>query len=949
MKKVLYILLVFSVFSVAQGTFAKNTTKTVSQVTDGVELTTAVDYHITSTNPFTTAGSIDIQNEDAVVIFDNIHPSVVRKSYLSKISINGVTAKNDNNAFATIWQNGTIVYPHKNIGFNPLTVYSEKDFQGESGNSYVPYTKYGNLGTFKDNIRSFKLKRGYMVCFATGSTGKGYSRVWVAQDEDQNVSDIGRYLSGKTGFIRIVAWKATSKKGTANCEVGTLNAQTTYNWGGGDDDYGNVDYEYVGMHHHEGWTNWGVLAGNSHEIHVLGNNEPDNSGDSKEQYIPTADIESTLFSNGAWAESQTTGMRIGAPAVSGDISGWLVTFMNLCKKYNQRIDFVPLHLYWHSSGSSYVDRVNWVYSLFQRPVWITEWNYGANWTSETWPDGNRGSGSGNQAHELAGIKDIVNALEANSHLERYLIYNWVEDCRCVILNGALTPAGQWYADKYSNMAYSGGDNYVPTWNYWAPEDLTVEYNKTKKIATLRWTCNNDKQTDSIHIERKITGVDKDYVTVRTLPMTQGPSYVTTDTLKGLAGYISYRITNFDSDGKQRQTGEAGVTLGTSSGNSLLQYGTLQIGTLDAINTDFGQAFDAVPTVFMGIVSSKNAKTYPCNLISSVSTKGFTYQFMPWQKSNEQTVTNTESIPFLAVKAGNYSFPGYGLQVTGDGNSDMLVEIGSAKVKGDTTEVVFNEPFLEGVTPVVIAELKPTLKSNALMYRIWDVTNTGFKATVMYEEALGKNIAVNQPLNYMACTPGQALINGDSDSDDDAILISAGVNSISDQPLYGSVARPEYYILEGDTLLLDEPVLFGDLQTYNVPAGTILRKSGVDRTTKLDDGTSRTIGASVKRCVDGSSAQTGTKKETADQFGWICLSAPDVSTGIERVQGSRVQEFKSENPLHPYVINGVVYLENNEAPFELYNVGGTRVAENATQAPGIYVIKQGKKTAKIIIR
>ena len=53
--------------------FAANTIKTVSQVTSAVTLTEAVDYHITNTTPFATAGSIDIQNPDAVVIIDNIY------------------------------------------------------------------------------------------------------------------------------------------------------------------------------------------------------------------------------------------------------------------------------------------------------------------------------------------------------------------------------------------------------------------------------------------------------------------------------------------------------------------------------------------------------------------------------------------------------------------------------------------------------------------------------------------------------------------------------------------------------------------------------------------------------------------------------------------------------------------------------------------------------------
>lgn len=923
-------LLLFFVVAVC---FAANGKQSVSQVTGGVTISTAVDYHITGADPFATAGSIDIKHEDAVVIFDNIKPSVVRSKYLSNIYINGAQAVNDNNAFATIWQNGTIVYPHGNTKFNPLTVYTENNYGGESGNSYTPYIKYGNLGKFKNNIRSFKLKRGYMVCFATGASGKGYSRVWVAQNEDMNVPDIGRYLSGKEEFIRIVAWKAVSKKGTANADVNMLSAQTTYNWGGGNDPLTNVDYEYVAMHHHEGWTDWGAIAGNQHSIHALGNNEPDNSGDSKEQYIPRADIESRLFSNGAWSASQTTGMRLGSPAPSGDISGWLVDFMNLCTKYNQRIDFIALHLYWHSSGSSYSDRVNWVYDLFKRPVWITEWNYGANWTSESWPDGNRGSGSGNQAHELAGVKDIVTSLENNSHLERYLIYNWVEDCRAVILDNKLTPAGQWYADHKSNMAYTGGEGYVPTWNYWAPEDLALEFNKTKKTAKLTWTCNNDKQTDSIHVERKVQGMDKDFVTVKTLSASASTIYTYTDSLKSYKGLVTYRIHNFDSDGKERTSGEASVTIGSSTGNDKVQYGTLAISSTDAVSTDFDTEFASSPLVFMGIPTNKNTKMYPCNLVSSISAKSFTYQFLPWVQSGEQTITTTEEIPFMAFATGNYQF------------GDIDVEVGTVKVKGDTTTVTFSKPFPEGVKPVVIAELKPTLKSNPMMYRIWDVTNTGFKATVLYEYGLGKNpLKVAQVLNYLACTPGQGQI-------DENIMLSAG---IGETPLYSTAPRTEIFrktntdgsITDGaDTLYLESPYVFGALQTYNMATGAILRKSRDLTAEDTSTGETYQYGIFAKRCKDGSAPATiKDTKATADTLGWVCLSAVPKATSIEKTEITY-----SENPLRPYVINRIVYLENNEMPFQLYSVNGTKVAANATQAPGIYVVKQGKKNAKIVIR
>ncbi len=910
---------------------AANSSQTVSQVTSEVTLSTPVDYHITGTTPFATAGSINLNHEDAVVIFDAIKPSKVISSYLRYINVNGNRATNDATVHVSVWKNGAIVYPHPNTTFKPLTVFTEKNFGGESENNYVPYRKYGSLGSFLNNIRSFKLKRGYMACLATNTDGTGYSRVFIAQDEDMEVADLGKYLSGKVGFIRIVAWKAVSKKGTANSDVNMLNAQSTYNWGGGDDPLTNVDYEYVGMHHHEGWTNWGDLANNAHEIHVLGNNEPDNSGDSKEQYIPRADIEKTLFANGAWQESQKTGMRIGSPAPSGDIGGWLGDFMNLSNKYNQRIDFVVLHLYWYASGDSYSSQVNSVYNSWHRPVWISEWNYGANWTGETWPDGNRGAGTRNQAHAKAGISDIVTKLEANPHLERYMIYNWVEDCRSVILNNSLTPAGQWYADHKSNMAYTGGEGYVPGWTYWAPTDLTVTYTKSTKKAVLNWKSENGKQTDSVWVERKVDGVDRDFVRIATLGLSQSKNLqYSADDLSDVAGLVTYRICNFDSDGKKRYTGEAYVTIGTSTGNETLQYGKLTVSTTEGIDVGFGQALESIPAIFTGIPTNKNTTMTPTAMVTSVTKKGFTYQMLPWQQSGTQTVESNEQIPFMAMLYGNYKY------------GDMDVEVGSTKVGADTIEVLFNQPFPEGVKPVVITEFKPILKTYPLMVRIWDVTNTGFKAVALYEAGLNKKVATAQTLMYMACTPGIGIVSDD-------IQISAG---ISENTLYGTTMRQEVFDYtnpdgtvseDADSIALENPFIFGSAQTYNYPTGIVLRRM-TDITTVGDDDITYTYGSRIKRCVDGSATvSVKNNKDTGDEFGWICISAPSVPAGINDVIIAR-----SEDPIRAEVINKCIYVEG-DTPYTIYNINGTKVAANATQEPGVYIVRQGKKTAKVIVR
>ncbi|MBQ4380335.1 MAG: hypothetical protein II806_03540, partial [Bacteroidaceae bacterium] len=89
MKKITFMLMLLLCATIS----AANTTKTVSQVTDGVALTTDVDYVITNETPFATTGSVDIQStEHAVLIIQAAKPSVTKKKWLKYVYINGAAA-----------------------------------------------------------------------------------------------------------------------------------------------------------------------------------------------------------------------------------------------------------------------------------------------------------------------------------------------------------------------------------------------------------------------------------------------------------------------------------------------------------------------------------------------------------------------------------------------------------------------------------------------------------------------------------------------------------------------------------------------------------------------------------------------------------------------------------------------------------------------------------------
>ena len=378
--------------------FADNTSQTVKEVTGSVTLDGEVDYHISSTTPFATTGSINITNTDhATVIFDNLLPSKAVK-FLSNVMINGEAARNGSNCQVRIYNAGAMILPYS--GNQPLTIFTEADFGGQSSHNFVVNTKYNlttSNKTFNNHIRSFILKRGYMVCLATQGDGTGYSRVFIADKADKkiNLASVSKPLNGRVSYIRISKWNDVIKRGWAgfwsNDVQEKFKTGWAYNWDASiHDDW--VDREYVTQHHHEGWPGIEDVGNNSGSANILGNNEPDNKADDKEQDI---DVKNVLAN---WPKMMATGRRLGSPAVAGNYN-WLYEFIDSVDARGWRCDFIAVHAYW------YKDQPGWKSQLESiskrcggRPIWITEMNYGANWTG--WPGSDTKGTDANYASEL---------------------------------------------------------------------------------------------------------------------------------------------------------------------------------------------------------------------------------------------------------------------------------------------------------------------------------------------------------------------------------------------------------------------------------------------------------------------------------------------------------------------------------------------------------------------
>ncbi len=420
----------------------------------------------------------------------------------------------------------------------PLIAYTDPKYSGDS-KKFGTTEYYTTLGEFDNTFQSFILKKGFMVTFASNTDGTGYSRVYTAQDNDVIVPVMPAYLNETVSYIRVRKLnmpngKEVTKKGWAGWnipEVQNVGCSWRYDWSAGGST--TDKFEYVPIKQNLGWPGFGEIEGKQNVTQVLGYNEPDRPDQ--------ANISNDVVI-GNWKYFMKSGLRLGSPAHSDPYNG-LWGFMSLAKENNYRVDFITIHAYWSRNQQDWSWRLDDVYNAFKRPIWITEWNNGANWTNEAWPDASRLCTDANAAKQLADLTYILGILESKSYVERYAFYNAVQDCRAVYLiidnawkgrnpnwesyqwlktapvteewtetvNGivlpvkkVLTPAGVYYRDLNSKKAFEPPNDFVPTWKPFA-EVLSYSLSQDFKKLALEWTDKNFDLVSKYVVERKLTG------------------------------------------------------------------------------------------------------------------------------------------------------------------------------------------------------------------------------------------------------------------------------------------------------------------------------------------------------------------------------------------------------------------------------------------------------------
>lgn len=904
---------------------AQNTSTTVSQVTSQVTLSADVDYHISGTDPFATAGSIDITNTDhAVVIFDAIRPSNA-VALLDNITINGTKAVNDTNCQVRIYANGAMVLPYTDS--NVLTTYTGAGLTGESCSDYDLSNTGGFMNTLTDEqlnnkIQSFRLKRGYMVTFALLPGGYGYSRCFIAAYNDLEV-DLPNIMKNRISSYRVFKWNDVSKRGLANNTGNTyndaLNTQWCYSFGLGNDT--GMDRECVPHKIHGGWPSTSSVGSVTYSPHMKTSNEPANSADDRPETVATV--------LGYWEGLMATGMRLCSPSQHDGGGGWTREFMDSIDARGWRCDIVDIHCYWQKWGL--LNQVAGYYSSYKRPVWISEWLWGASW------NGNGVFASSDPDNENASVlKEVLANWNAQDCVERYAYWN-SESKGHLYDDGGITASGKVYRDYEVALAYDPNYEFVPQgWRITASYDLTATYNSKGSTCLLEWKDDNYDLIDTMLVQRKF-GEDGEWENIASVE----PREVRNATLQyrdtlDAAGLYTYRIFTRAYNNSTRVSSTACVTKGSALGNEQLQYGSIPVGDISAsVNIPFGTTFESKPIVITGLLSNNNINTVAATYMgaSSVSTSAFNYLAIPWQyqPSGTTTYTEPEEVAFLALPEGNYTW------------GDMTAEAKTVLLK-DTTEFTFDVPFPEGVTPVVLATInRASSASRPTMHKIWNVSNTGFTATVMYEQGASTKVAVNQRLSYLAVSPGSECIDKAN-----GIYLSAGLSSTNIYATIRSVYFTQGEGEEADTLKMKAPYFFGELQTANTPVPVIVRKTGEITKTITDEQGERytyTVGMRVRRVVDKSVTETGNdSRPTADHIGWLAIHSPltydPVAIGSVHSDAAPALRVK--------VSNGVISVAG-QSDIQVYSLSGASLDSRASLPRGIYVVRAGGQTQKVIVK
>ncbi len=850
--------------------FSTGTTTVSSYIDKEVFLSGNAELHLTSASSVLTNSIIRLNGEDTWLYIDNIRPATVLSTIVPNLFVGVAAAVNKTNIRVAIYKQGTVIMAQAST-YKPLTVFTDLNCNGDSA-KYGLFTRYAGtgLGTGIDNkIRSFKLKKGYMATMASTSDGTGYSRVFIADNSDLTINTLPIELDQMISFIRVYNWEYTSKKGWCGTGTGCINdaekvnGTWSYSWSA--DQNSSAGVEYVPIRQNGGWPGWSEISGKQYVTHVLGFNEPDHTEQSN------LTVSQALAQ---WPDMLRTGLRIGSPAVTNNT--WLYQFMDSCKAKNYRVDFVAYHAYWGGkSPSNWYNDLKAIHERTGRPLWITEWNNGANWTSEYWPTADHSLSAANAAKQLADLKGILTVLDTAHFIERYSIYNWVQDCRAMILADTLTPAGKFYKSDSPTFSYRAVNEVIPTFSM---GKTSISISTSGKIAGIVISDPNGEFYRGFILEKKIGSGDW----IPYLDSNISTQKYVSDTLDlSLSGSTRYRLrTKMPNGTLSSYTNEVGVDI--TMGNAV-QVGVMAINNTAWNPVMLNQPFASIPTIITGGASNKNSGTLLTTRAKLINfSTSFNIQMAPWAYQHVTTLALADTVNYLACNSGNFDFGG------------IQAYAGKASIASAWATVTFPTPF--DTVPVVLANQLLSTTTYPTTVRVRNVTKSGFEARIM-KETTNTSVLASETISYLAITPGSGVIENHK-----ARVGFTATNGILVLSGSGAVSSVQY----GDSL--GHPLFLSQMQTCNDDTTAVLRTVWVGPKY-----------ANVIKQREKSTGQTYMKSETA---GFLAIDLnSDVAVGFKNLKTGSMGIYP--NPAMDWIHFGKSFPEGVDV--SVYNLFGVLVS------------------------
>lgn len=486
-----------------------------------------VDIHLTAnSNPLRGSAKVNLGSERTWLVVDNIMPSEM-DSVLQHVTIAGAAANAGTNCRVAVWLNGSVVIP------TPSQVMTCTLDGGDTVSLATGTTTL--TGEQNNSMTAFTLRRGYMATLATEANGKGYSRVFVADHADLEVT-LPQALAQRVTWVSVKPWQYLSKKGWADTSgqshASELRASWFWSWSAS---YQNTaDQEYVPCRQHLYWPTKDEVNEKT-ETAAFSLNEPEHS----EQH------ESSKCSCGGtideWTATTLTpdffagGGRIGSPQPT-DFT-YLTNYFEYADNMSYRCDFAVTHAYWDISSRSQQDYATWfanqcksVYNSTGRPLWITEMEIGSSW-GESWD-----SYSDKYETYRLYLQELLQELDDSPWVERYAIYSFDNYWAQMFYDeGGLTPAGEVYRDHRATFAYDSSYTKVPLWSQPGISRPTLSYTTNSTQGTVRFVLGNTNgdYTQTLSLEQKVDGEWKAIYTVSNRSEMDNTSFICQLPLEGL--------------------------------------------------------------------------------------------------------------------------------------------------------------------------------------------------------------------------------------------------------------------------------------------------------------------------------------------------------------------------------------------------------------------------------